>query len=114
MSTTELTDEKWSKIVAFLRVHPNVYVGNEAECRHFVEAVLWLDRTGAQWRMLPEKYGKWNSIYKRFARWCDAGVWEAMLEYFAEDADMEHLIIDSTIIRVHPCAAGAQKNRRSG
>ena len=113
MSKTILTDEQWSKVVKVLRTHPNVYVGNEAECRLFVEAVLWLDRTGAQWRMLPEKYGKWNSIYKRFARWCDAGVWEALLEHFASDADMEYLIIDSTIIRAHPCAAGAQKNRRS-
>lgn len=114
MSTTELTDEKWSRIVSFLRAQPHVYVGKEAECRLFVEAILWLDRSGAQWRMLPEKYGKWNSIYKRFARWCDAGVWEAMLEHFAADADMEHLILDSTIIRAHPCAAGAQKNRRTG
>ena len=114
MSTTQLTDEQWSKIVKVLRAHPNVYVADEAECRLFVEAVLWLDRTGAQWRMLPEKYGKWNSIYKRFARWCDAGVWEAMLEQFAQDADMEYLILDSTIIRAHPYAAGAQKNRRAG
>ena len=107
MSTTILTDEQWSKIVEFLRAHPNVYVGKEAECRLFLEAVLWLDRTGAQWRMLPEQYGKWNSIYKRFARWCEAGVWEAMLAHFARDADMEHLILHSTIIRAHPCAAGA-------
>jgi transposase len=114
MATTQLTDEQWSKMVKVLRVHPHAYVGSEDECRLFVEAVLWLDRTGAQWRMLPERYGKWNSIYRRFARWCDAGVWEALLEHFAGDADMEYLIIDSTIIRAHPCAAGAQKNRRTG
>jgi transposase len=52
---------------------------------------------------------EWNSIYKRFARSCDAGVWEALLAHFASDADMEHHIIDSTIIRAHPCAVGAKK-----
>lgn len=107
-----ITDKKWSNIVKFLRAHPSVYVGDEAECRLFLEAVLWINRTGAQWRMLPEKYGKWNSVYKRFARWCDAGIWAALLEHFASDADMEYLIIDSTVIRAHPCAAGAQKKWR--
>ena len=55
MSTTRLQDDQWSKMLAFLRQHRRVYVGNEAKCRQFVEAVLWIMRTGAQWRELPRR-----------------------------------------------------------
>lgn len=114
MTSVRLSDDEWTKIRAFLKADPNVYVGQEAQCRRFVEAVLWIGRSGAQWRLLPSEYGYWNSTYKRFARWCNAGVWERMLSAFANDADMESVMIDSTIVRAHPCAAGAQKKRRSG
>jgi len=107
MITVTLPDDQWSKIVQFLRTCPDVYVGKEDECRRFIEATLWIARSGAQWRLLPDAYGKWNSVYKRFARWCDKGIWERMLAHFSDDPDMEHLIIDSTIVRAHPCAAGA-------
>lgn len=109
MSTVALRDDQWEKILQFLRSCPQVYVGQEAQCRRFVEGVLWIARSGAQWRLLPETYGSWNSVYKRWARWCDQGVWERLHQHCAEDPDMEHLILDSTIIRAHPCAAGALK-----
>lgn len=108
MTTYKITDEQWARIVAFLRACPDVYVGNEADCRRFVEAVLWLDRTGAQWRELPEAtFGKWNTVYKRYGRWCERDVWRQMHEHFTQDADLEYVIPDSTTIRAHPCAAGA-------
>ena len=109
MTNVSLTDQEWTKVRDFLREDAHAYVGNEADCRRFVEAVKWVSRSGAQWRLLPETYGKWNTIYKRFARWCDHGVWERMLAYFADDADMENGMIDSTVVRAHPCAAGAKK-----
>jgi len=114
MANVRLKDEQWTKIRGFIEADPNTYVGkNEAECRRFVEAVLWITRSGSSWRLLPGEYGKWNSVYKRFARWCDQGIWERMLVHFADDPDMENGMIDSTIVRAHPCAAGAQKKRRS-
>lgn len=113
MTNVQLSDDQWTKIRDFLRDDPNAYVGQEAECRRFVEAVLWISRSGAPWRLLPAEYGNWNTVYKRFARWCEAGLWERMLSHFAHDADMENGIIDSTIVRAHPGAAGAQKKRRS-
>jgi len=109
MSTVKLSPNQWSKIYKYLDERPDVYAGKEAECRLFIEAVLWMARRGAQWRLLPSKYGKWNSVYKRFARWCDKGVWERMHQHFVHDPDMENLMVDSTVIRAHPCAAGASK-----
>jgi transposase len=107
MSTIKLRNGQWSKILSFLRDSSGIYVGKEANCRRFIEAILWMARSGAQWRLIPERYGKWNSIYKRFARWCDKGIWRRMHQHFADDPDLEYLIFDSTVIRAHPCAAGA-------
>jgi transposase len=114
MKPIKLHDDHWMKIQAFLRNCPNVKVGSARKCRRFVEAVLWMSRSGAQWRLLPAEYGNWNSVYKRFGRWCEAGIWEAMLVHFADDPDMESVLLDSTIVRAHPCAAGAQKKWRAG
>jgi transposase len=113
MATMKLNDHQWSKIREFLISEPHAYHGkNETDCRRFVEAVLWMSRSGAQWRLLPAEYGNWNTVYKRFARWCEQGVWERLLLHLADDPDMENGMIDSTIVRAHPCAAGAQKKRR--
>ena len=110
MTSVKLNGQQWEKIRDFLQSEPNAYIGtDENECRHFVEGVLWISRSGAAWRLLPAEYGKWNSIYKRFVRWCKQGIWERMLLHFADDPDMENGMIDSTIVRAHPCAAGAAK-----
>jgi transposase len=114
MKPIKLHDDDWKKIQAFLRSWPQVKVGSARKCRRFVEAVLWMARSGAQWRLLPTEYGNWNSVYKRYARWCEAGVWQAMMHHFATDPDMENVLLDSTIVRAHPCAAGAQKKWRTG
>ncbi len=115
MTDIKLTDEQWAKIRDFLKSEPNAYIGqDEQSCRRFVEGVKWMSRSGSQWRLLPAEYGNWNSVYKRFARWCDAGVWEQMFEHFASDPDMENVLLDGTIVRAHPCAAGAQKKWGTG
>lgn len=82
--------------------------------RRFIDAVLWLLRTGAPWRDLPPCYGNWSSISTRFYRWCQAGVWHHLLEQLQQLADQQNQIdwdtqfIDSTVIRTHHHAAGAQ------
>ena len=113
MRTITLTDEQWKKILEFLRTCLRIYIGPHDECRRFVEGVLWMLRSGAQWRLLPAEYGNWNSVYKRFARWCEHGVWEQMMAHCADDPDLENVMRDGTIVRAHPCAAGATKKRWS-
>ena len=111
MSSVKLSPEQWAKILEFLRGCAGLYVGQEAECQRFIEGVLWMSRSDAQWRLLPAEYGNWNSVYKRFTRWADRGIWRQMHHCFADDPDMEELIIDSTVVRAHPCAAGAPPKR---
>ena len=78
----------------------------EAKCKNFLEAIFWMARTGAQWRELPERYGKWNSIFSRFNAWSKKFIWGKFLEFCAADPDLEYVMIDATIVRAHPCAAG--------
>lgn len=104
-----ISESQWDRIYNYLSEFPDIYVRNEDSCRKFVEAVFWLARSGAQWRLLPREYGDWNTVYRRFSDWADKGIWYKMLYYFAKDADMEYIMVDSTILRAHACAAGANK-----
>ncbi len=106
MSVVKFNNHQWEKILSFLKTCPNIYIGQEQDCRNFLEAVFWMTRSGSQWRLLPERYGNWNSIYKRFARWSQAGVFEKLFEQISTDRDLEYLLIDSTIVRSHACSAG--------
>lgn len=76
--------------------------------RLFIDAVLWIAKTGAPWRDLPERFGNWNSIWRRFDRWAAKGVW-ARIFHELRDPDLEWLLLDSTVIRAHQHAAGAKK-----
>ena len=84
-----------------------MYVGDPDQCKRFVAGALWINRSGAQWRLLPAQYGKWNTVYQRCARRCERGVWELMHRHFSGEPDLEYLIIDSTVARAHQCAGGA-------
>lgn len=80
--------------------------------RLFLDAVLWIDRTGAPWRDLPEHFGPWNSAYRRFRRWAEKGVWEKVFAALQE-TDCEWVMLDSTTIRAHQHAAGQKSDRRA-
>jgi transposase len=79
-----------------------------ADNRLFVEAVLWIARTGAPWRDLPASFGNWNSVFQRFRRWTLKGVFERMFKALRGDPDFEYVIADGTISRVHQKASGAK------
>ena len=109
-----LTDEQWQVILQFLRQHPKVSVGRQRDCRCFVEAVLWILRSGSQWRLLPLEKGRWNSVFKRFSRWSENGVWADLFSYVSQDADLQHIMIGTTVVRAHACAAGMPKKSATG
>jgi transposase len=104
---SRISNSEWRGIIRFLHSCPGIYVGKTWQCRRFINGVLWIARTGSQWREVPAQYGKWNSIYKRFARWDEAGIWEKLFLACADAPDLECLLLDSTVIRAHMCAAGA-------
>ena len=112
-----LRDDQFERIAALLPGKVTDPGRTAANNRQFVEAVLWIARTGSPWRDLPSQFGPWNSVYQRFARWSRCGVWHQVFTRLAQDADFEEVFIDSTIVRAHQHAAGAPKKRatkRSG
>ncbi|MCA9981603.1 MAG: transposase, partial [Anaerolineales bacterium] len=86
--SVQIKDSQWEKIYNFLKNEQRVYAQDEAKMRLFIEAILWMARSGAPWRLLPEKYGHWNTVFRRFSRWSDRGIWQAMFEHFSTDTDM--------------------------
>ena len=116
MQRHRLSDEQWDRIKGLVAGKPEDPGRTGENNRLFVEAVLWIAKTGAPWRDLPRELGNWNSIWRRFARWARRGIWARLLTALADDPDLEHVSIDATIIRAHPHAAGAKggiKIRRS-
>ena len=112
-----LRDDQYSRIEGMLCGKATDVGVTAKDNRLFLEAVLWIARTGSPWRDLPPDFGPWNSVYKRFARWSDRGVWHRIFAELAKDADFEEVFLDSTIVRAHQHAAGARKKtatKRSG
>jgi transposase len=108
MRRHEISDEHWDKIKDLLPGKPGDPGRTAEDNRSFVNAVLWIARTGAPWRDLPDRFGEWNSVFQRFNRWCKHGVWARLLQAW-QDPDLECLMLDSTVIRAHQHAAGARK-----
>jgi transposase len=103
-----LTDAQWDEIADLLPGKPGDPGRSGADNRLFVEAVLWIARTGAPWRDLPASFGNWNSVFQRFRRWAGKGVFERMFKALRGDPDFEYVMADGTISRVHQKATGAK------
>jgi transposase len=109
MERRMLSDGQWLRIENLLPGKPTDKGGRAADNRRFVEAVLYLARTGCPWRDLPKELGNWHSVYVRFARWEEYGIWHRVAEALHDQEGLEELFIDATIVRAHQHAAGAPK-----
>ena len=104
-----LSDGQWDRISDHIIGDGRTRGSSGRDNRMFVEAVLWIVRTGSPWRDLPEVFGAWNSMFRRFSRWSRKGIWWRIFAAMSDDADFEYLIVDSTIIRAHQHASGAKR-----
>lgn len=110
MARRILRNDQWERIKDLLPGKAGDRGVTAADNRQFIEAVLWILRTGAPWRDLPPELGHWHTTYTRFSRWNRKGVWERLLTAVSGDADLEEVFLDSTAVRAHLHAAGAKKN----
>ena len=110
----ELKDSEWERIAEMLpkeqpkegkRGRPTKY-----DNRSVINGILWIARSGAPWRELPERYGKWQAVYARFQKWSEEGILENIFQNLTSDADFENISIDSTSCKVHESANGGKKN----
>ena len=107
-----ISAEQFDRVYGLLRQERKIHTKERETIRRFLEAVFWINRSGAQWRFLPAEYGAWNSVYTRFARWDDLGVWGRLFDQAADDPDLQAVLVDATVVRAHACAAGAPKKPR--
>jgi transposase len=111
MDCDALRDDQWERIKDFVPGGTSGKRGPRTDNRRFLDALLWMARSGGRWRDLPERLGDYRSVKRRYYRWIEMGVLDAMLSVLARDADLEWLMIDSTIVRAHQHAAGARKEK---
>lgn len=109
----ELTTEQWERIEGLLLGKAGDRGRRGADNRCFVNGVLWVLRSGAHWHDLPERYGKWKTLHKRFTRWAKAGVWEKIFTHLIDDPDNDYLMLDTTLVRAHQQAATGKGGTRT-
>ena len=110
MASGNLTDAEWDSVGPLLSTE----CGRPGhEDRRHLDGILWRTREGASWRAVPERYGRWNTVWRRFARWRDLGVFEAVFQALAQSGVAEERVqmLDGTTIRAHQHAAGAKGGR---
>ena len=108
----EVSHAQWSKIAPLLPGKAGDPGRTGSNNRLFVNGCLWVLRSGAHWRDLPERYGKWKTVHRRFSRWCHAGVWDRVFKALTADRNNQYLMIDSTIVRGSPAGGDRKRGAR--
>lgn len=112
MDRDVLRDEQWARIAPMLPGKVGDPGRSGSDNRLFMEAVLYIARTGGPWRDLPDKFGNWNSNFQRFRRWAKREVFDQVFAALSGDPDFEYAMVDGTIIRVHQHGTGAKGGLR--
>lgn len=110
----ELTAAQWARICDLLPGKPGERGRSGADNLLFVNAVLWVLRSGAHWHDLPERYGKYKTAHKRFTRWAKAGVWEKVFDHLIKDPDNDYVALDTSLVRAHQQAATGKGGGQKG
>jgi transposase len=108
-----LTDAQWAKMEPHCRGKKSDPGRSGANNRRFVEAVLWIARTGSPWRDLPATFGHWNTVFKRYRDWVKADIFKRLFDAVSDEPDMEYAMIDATIVKVHRHGQGAKGGLRA-
>ena len=103
-----LTDSQWSLVEPYCIGKATDSGRTGGDNRLFIEAVLWIARTGSPWRDLPEYFGHWNTVFKRFRYWVQKGIFAKIFEILSGEFDMEYVMVDGTIVKVHRHGHGAK------
>ena len=106
-----LRDDQWKRLKELVPGGRKGKRGPRSDNRRFLNALLWMARSGARWRDLPVRFGRYQTVKRRYYRWMENGTIERIFRALARDADFEWLQIDTTIIRAHKHAAGAARKR---
>ena len=106
-----LRDDQWERLKDFVPGGRKGKRGPRSDNRRFLNALLWMARSGARWRDLPEQLGDHGAVKRRYYRWIERGVLDEVLAALSREADLEWLMIDSTIVRAHQHAAGASRQK---
>ena len=101
MNRKLLRNDQWEGIKDLLPDKEGDPGKTDGDKRLLIEVVLWIARIGSPWRDLLPAFGNWHSVYRRHSPWGKKGVWKLLLEQVSDDIDLEQLLLDSTIIRVH-------------
>lgn len=106
----ELTDQEWNRIKDLLPPEKSGKRGRPSkDNRMILNAMVWIARSGAPWRDLPERYGPWETVYSRFRKWIDDGILDNIFHVLSLDAELDELFMDSSIVQAHQHSAGAKK-----
>jgi putative transposase len=105
MGGRQISDSQWRQIEDLLPGRPGSVGVTARDNRLFVDEVLWVLPSGAEWKDLPEECGKWKTCHKRYARWARAGIWKRVFRVLPDDPDNRYVMIDSTIVGTHQQAA---------